>query len=283
MRKIRLHWRLHPHKNEDWYREQCTRMTQDEVARELDISYTLSVSGKVFTPFKPEIHVSEERIAPNPHLPVYRIWDFGMVNAVLYAQVDEFGRVRLLHERVLGLQVPSNTQEQMAVAQQDSSRWFAPGSEFVDICDPAGSYDDHRGARPDVEVLEDIGAYAEYDAIIDLPTRDRKVRGRQYVLQALQSLPGGEPGFKLYCAEDNAQGCPILKQAFLSEYRYKKDPFGNYTDIILERHPYEDVMDCLIYLFLHIQRHHLSRQQSARYGNVKIHYNPHGQNEFTGY
>ncbi len=37
--KIRLHWSLHPGKNQDWYEYQRTRRTDLEVAQELDISY----------------------------------------------------------------------------------------------------------------------------------------------------------------------------------------------------------------------------------------------------
>jgi hypothetical protein len=38
--------------------------------------------------------------------------------------------------------------------------------------------------------------------------------------------------------------------AMLGAYCYRKDAMGNVTDKIHEAHPYEDVIDCLIYWFL---------------------------------
>lgn len=54
----------------------------------------------------------------------------------------------------------------------------------------------------------------------------------------------------MYVAPNNDAGCPILKKAFQGGYCYKKDANGNMTDKIKEVHPYEDVIDCLIYLYL---------------------------------
>lgn len=45
---LTLHWTLHPHKDQAWYDEQKSRMTDEEVAQELDISYERSASGVVY-------------------------------------------------------------------------------------------------------------------------------------------------------------------------------------------------------------------------------------------
>jgi len=65
------------------------------------------------------------------------------------------------------------------------------------------------------------------------------------VSNALQDTPGGEEAFLI-----NSKGCETTIKAFQGGYCYKKDHAGNILDKIDERHPYEDVMDCLIYWFL---------------------------------
>lgn len=263
LRKYRLHWSIHPTKDQKWYDDECQRMNEDEIARELEINYSLSVSGKVFAPFKQERHVSESALAYDKKLPIYRIWDFGKTNAILYAQIDRYGRKRLLHERVLGSKgilnqhkedrIDSNIQEQVRVMQNDCRVLFEEASEFIDICDPAGSYTDERQATPEVQYLEaaPFNLQMNFDRIIALPTRDRKVRGRSMITKDLQETPGGKEAFQLYCPGTNDEGCPTLKQAFLGGYCYKKDANGNILDRIKEpNHPYEDVIDCLIYLYL---------------------------------
>lgn len=252
MKKFTLHWSLHPDKDEAWYKNEINTkmMTEDEVARELDISYALSVSGKVFSSFRPDRHVSTEEIPVIKNYPVYRIWDFGKVNATLYGQIDAYGRRRLLHERVLGApDNPSGFTEQLRVAQVDSARLF-PGCTFMDICDPAGSFEDHRGTSTEVEQLNRIGIYPEYRTIIELPTRERKRRGIKLIQKDMQETPGGKEAFQIYVSPSGEHGCSITKKSLASGYAYKKDANGNITDVIDEKHPYEDVIDCLIYWYL---------------------------------
>jgi hypothetical protein len=277
MRKYRLHWSLHPQKDVDWYEAEIKNkmMTEDEVARELDINYSLSVSGKVFAPFREDRHISS-----NPSwveaLPVYRIWDFGKTNATLFVQKDQHNRVKVLHERVLE---DSSTSEQRRVGLSDSFKLF-PNAMFLDICDPAGSYTDHREATPDIKLLEGDGQdekiIPEYYRILELPTRERKNRGRQMIMKDLQETPGGQEAFQIYVAPNNDGGCPVLKRAFQGGYCYKKDNMGNMTDRIQERHPYEDVIDCLVYFYLE------SNGASYKDRNIEPWINDDYQNPYTG-
>lgn len=250
MKKYRLHWSVHPEKTKEWYEQQCKRRSEDNVAKELDINYALSVSGKVFGEFKTQRHVVTNPFTVSRGLPVYRIWDFGKTNCILYGQIDQYGRRRLLHERVLGKpESPSNFNEQLRVALTDSKRLF-DSCHFVDICDPAGSYDDHRGASTEVDQLHERGIYPEYRIIKELPTNVKKKRGRELLRADLQATPNGGEAFQLYCSVNNDAGCPVTKRALSGAYAYRKDTAGNITDKIDEKHPYEDVIDCLIYWYL---------------------------------
>lgn len=241
-----LWWPIHPGKSRVEYKATKENKSEDKLASEWDINYSLSVSGRVFNQFKEHRHVMKDKHMPyDRRYKLYRIWDFGRVNATLYMQVDEYNRKRILLERILE---NSNTPDQLAVAQQDEKEYF-PGARIIDICDPAGSYQDERGNSTDIDILEDAGVYPEFDRILHLPHRTRKERGLERIKVDLQKTPKGEEGFKLWCPDEDT-GCPVLKKAFEGGYAYKKDISGNLLDKVDEKHPYEDVMDNLIYFYI---------------------------------
>lgn len=242
----RLHWCLHPEKDETWYERQKLRMTPEEVARELDIDYNLSTSGRVFSVFNPQKHIRYQPYKVNPHTPVYRIWDFGKTNACLFGQMDTFGRRSLFNEIIL---TDSNTTEQIK-AVLFYSQTLGDTISFIDICDPAGSYDDGRGLSTHVELLKKEGVFPQFSKITKIPTAVRKRRAIELVLRDLQLCPGGEDAFQLFLPAQSAQGPVYLKEALLGAYAYKTDLTGNILDVIDEKHPYEDVIDCLLYWYL---------------------------------
>lgn len=85
-RKRTLHWSMHPERDEKWYEQQKMNMTKDQVARELDISYELSVSGQIYYMFDFSKQVGKYEY--DPELPLYCGWDFGIGNptAILWIQ-----------------------------------------------------------------------------------------------------------------------------------------------------------------------------------------------------
>lgn len=245
-RTYTLWWPIHPGKGRKEYIAAKEEKSEDKLASEWDINYSLSVSGRVFSQFKEHRHVCKDKVNPfDRRYRLYRIWDFGRVNATLYLQVDEYNRKRVLLERLL---TDSNTPDQVEVAKQDEAEFFR-GARIIDICDPAGSYKDERGNSTDVEILEANHIYPEFDRILHLPHQNRKKRALEMIKVDLQKSPRGEDAFKMWVPQDNV-GCPTLKKAFEGGYAYKKDISGNLLDKINEQHPYEDVMDCLIYFYI---------------------------------
>jgi hypothetical protein len=258
IKKIVIPWESHPERDNTWYEEQKKRMTKDEVAREIDRSYSPSVTGKIFTSFHERLHLSREPLSWNPHLPVYRIWDFGCVNATLFGQIDNYNRRKLLREVVLGsLEEGSNTPEQIEYILAESQRHYK-GAKFIDICDPAGSYRDHRGdnnrakeiPRTDVEQMQAKGIDPRYETIKDIPAPNRKERSRNLFTMDMERFVGGEPSFLMYANPQGTDGCPRTLEALQGGYRRKKDARGNYREEIHEEHPFEDVIDCILYWYL---------------------------------
>lgn len=230
-------------------------MSEDEVARELDINYSMSVSGKVFSNFKRFKHVTH-RFEPIKGLKIIRVWDFGHTNAVLYMQIDHMGRKRVWHERILGRiddgESASDTVEMGQQAMIDSDELFQ-GFEFLDVCDPQGKVAEGTGrSSSHIEVLnKEFGVYPAYQTIDRMAKRGRPQRCIQLVQKDLQFAPGGKEAFQLYIPNDGSKGgCPVLLKAMESAYAFKKDAAGNFTDQIHQRHPYEDVVDCLFYGYI---------------------------------
>lgn len=266
MKKFTLWWPAHPEKDMIWYEREKTRMTSDEVARELDINYSRSLSNKVFHEFNAEKHLIRELPKLDKRLPILRVWDFGKCNATLYIQVDDYGRKKILHERVLGkvreTDEDSDTVDQAHAAIRDTENLFK-GFEIIDLCDPQGSYTDSRGPNTDVKILnDDFKIFPEYEYIKELPTKIRKKRGITMVKRDLQFAPGGKEAFQIYVSPDNTGGCPTLLRALQGGYSHKTDINGNWTDAIKEVHPYEDVVDCMVYAWLYSGAHENLSEES---------------------
>ncbi|MGD9581907.1 MAG: terminase family protein, partial [Vampirovibrionia bacterium] len=97
-----VHWKSHPFKTDKWYKQQQSRRTSDEIARELDINYLLSVQGRVYKDFDYATHV-KENIKPDNDLPIIRAWDFGLNPAVVFSQISEKGQWQIIDEIVPAL------------------------------------------------------------------------------------------------------------------------------------------------------------------------------------
>lgn len=89
---LTLHWREHPLKDQEWYNYECKRRTEEEIAQELDISYTKSKEGRVYQEWN-ENNVVSGQYEYNDDLPLYIGWDFGKTDdtAIIWAQPSREG------------------------------------------------------------------------------------------------------------------------------------------------------------------------------------------------
>jgi len=115
--QMHLHWTLHPSKSiglynttaeqkkeaglkgglvrSPWYDNECLRMSDEEIAQELDINYERSAGGRVYGNEWDQL-VAERRIRRleyNPELPTFSFWDFGIGDNMVcgIAQVGPMG------------------------------------------------------------------------------------------------------------------------------------------------------------------------------------------------
>lgn len=238
-----IHWSLHPTKDAAWYELQKRRMTEDEVARELDINYQLSSRDRVFREFTVK---HRRELQWNPFQNVIRSWDFGYhCPAVLFMQIDPFGRLRVLQE-IVGERVQLRDFAQRVI---DEGNALFPGARYEDYADPAGGQKSDKSEYTSLEILNQMGIYpaAKSYTVFD---------GIELLRQAMTDIIEEIPGLIVH------ERCKNLIAALEGGYRYAPD-----SDRIIQKHPYEDVMDCLRYVACHKLKIKggLSGRQRARF------------------
>lgn len=89
---LTLHWREHPLKDAQWYAYECKRRTEEEIAQELDISYSKSKVGRVYQEWN-DTNVILGRYEYDENLPLIVGWDFGKSDdtAIIWAQPSREG------------------------------------------------------------------------------------------------------------------------------------------------------------------------------------------------
>lgn len=244
--KYVLDWRDHPHKDEAWYTAQKARMTKDELAREVDRSYDLSVAAAVFYNEFTNNHVIERPYEFNPRWKLAASFDFGRTCASLLAQLDDKRRLHVFKEIILS---PSNTEELANVTKSYLSQ-FETAEEHIYTCDPAGksqAYSWKTNNDPvDIEILQNAG-FKPLRFNKALRMKERKKEGVVLLKKLLSERIGGEETILIY-----QKGCPVLVDAMRSGYVYTIDINGDITDVIDEVHPYEDVVDNLRYIAIEL-------------------------------
>ncbi len=89
---LTLHWREHPLKDIQWYQYECKRRTEEEIAQELDISYSKSKVGRVYQEWNDQ-NVVLGKFEYDENLPLYVSWDFGKSDdtAIIWSQPSREG------------------------------------------------------------------------------------------------------------------------------------------------------------------------------------------------
>ena len=97
MNVMSLLWKLHPLKDQLWYNHEKEVVTDEELAQEVDISYTKSKEGRVYPEWN-EVNIEKGFFPYNDELPLYVGWDFGKHDdtAIIWLQKDSSGRARII-------------------------------------------------------------------------------------------------------------------------------------------------------------------------------------------
>lgn len=164
-RKRTLHWKMHPDRDKRWYDEQCKDMTQDEIARELDISYEKSVAGQIWHMFDFATQIGDYPYDEN--LPLYRGWDFGIGNPTAILWIQErpvpnqlYPEIRIIHE---------------LERSGESPPFYAKYVHDRPYRQDADDYGDPAGRQTEINLKSWVSWLAEYGIKIRVKYRQRKL------------------------------------------------------------------------------------------------------------
>lgn len=247
MKLLEIHWTLHPDKAQGiyhdetgkprspWYDSYITKrkLTPSAVARELDLCDELSVEGVVFPEFRKSHIYSGEPII-NPHKLVVRVLDYGGCFAVLFCQKDDYGGANVFKEIVVLKDGNAHIMGQMIKAYSTGLKCLG----FVDHDDPAGSHDKHINGTTSAQIVQQYGLSPTHFHSVASKQR-KKDRIEMIHHKLMERVAGGREAVQIH------ESCTTLIDAFQNGYRYLEKNTGEIDiDVIDERHPYEDVMDC---------------------------------------
>lgn len=94
---LTLIWKLHPLKDDLWYAAEQNRRSEEEMAQEIDLSYSKSREGRVYPEWNDQ-YVIRGLFPYEDNAPLYVGWDFGKTDdtGIIWAQPDQRGRLRIV-------------------------------------------------------------------------------------------------------------------------------------------------------------------------------------------
>lgn len=174
---LTLHWTLHPEKDEEWYEWQKSRMTAEDLAQEVDLSYSRSQRGRVY-PGWDEIPSGRYELERG-YVP-YVSWDFGISDdtaLIWFGWNHTTDKIRIIdcysnHGKpitfyvpfVLGY-IPDDIDEGQYTPEEVSkihskANWQAP----INFGDPAGN---QRSQTTGTSVIEELARYGIHVVVND--------------------------------------------------------------------------------------------------------------------
>lgn len=241
-KKVTYHWSRHPHKDENWYKIQKTRRSKSVIARELDLSYALSVEGVIYTEFKRDVHVVNEPYEFQEDWDTVGSFDPGGTCGLMLGQIDPWGTLHCFHEIII---MNKGNTELLAEMFNDYLTQLPTIESLQMTCDPAANTASFKTKKreTDIDIFEEVCDVSfHYDKIKRMAKR---IQGGISIVKRLlikRNVQGIER-IQIY-----GQGCPTLIKGMESEYKYKEDSNGRITDTIVKEHPYGEAVDNLRYM-----------------------------------
>lgn len=185
---LKLHWSLHPDKDDEWFENEKKRRSPMEIAQELELSLEGSAGERFFSNFNPSIHVVKQpEYVPGREVMVG--FDFGYHHpALVSAQLDDNDRLVVQH-CILGREIDVATFAEYCWKRLQ--RWYPNCDNFSIFADIAGNQRSDKASQTSIEILRDKFDAPIYSQKIDRAGVNERLR------EMLNNLINGEPEFKL--------------------------------------------------------------------------------------
>jgi hypothetical protein len=219
VRHLRIHWSEHPVYGKDkrlvdgkwtspWYEEECATMTDEDIARELDISDAASVQGRAFPEFSVDAHVRPGLVYEGGAL--FSGWDFGIrasVFSIHEQRPNPEGGLEVV--TLAAVEIANATADVLVEAFRGEIERLTGNREHPcrNFGDPAGKA---RSQLTGTSMIHELG---QLGVPIEAPSRlsdvKRRVRTCRLMLQG-KELPNGQR--VIYAVADEEPGLKWLQE-----------------------------------------------------------------------
>jgi hypothetical protein len=198
---LTLHWSLHPLKDDEWYARETARMSAEDVAQEIDISYQRSARGVVYPGFH---NVPTGDFPYVKGYSLYTAWDFGVADhtAIIWiARNPKTGKIRIVdcyqNEQksidfyvpfVLG-QIPADNTYDYTMDELIKIHTHAAYPRSINFGDP--DMNKRSGAQKNTKPLSVIDILSDYNIPIFTNSKGNDFRHRKSLTeQGIKEIEG---------------------------------------------------------------------------------------------
>lgn len=224
---VSLIWRLHPHKDSQWYEFEKVRNTEENVAQEIDLNYEKSLEGRVYPEWEPE----PGHFPYNDNYPIYVGADWGNSDgtAIIWSQIID-GKMRVLDSfyktgETIDFFIPFLT----GVIPSDNFRYNKKEIEKIEshrnwkrgtiYGDPAGRFTSSVTNESVFSILKEAGIYVNYeDRWKEFQTRKTSVKMR--IRDGVELNKNEDTDYMSMCV--NQASYPKFKNSGVDEVRSVK-------------------------------------------------------------
>lgn len=233
---LTLHWTLHPLKDDQWYEFEKNRRTEEEVAQELDISYSKSQEGRVYPEWS-ENNIEFGEWEYDPGLPLYVGWDYGKEDptAIIWAQPFD-GKLRIVDSytnngKLIDFYIPFITgfvpsdNYQYTLKDLDIIEKHKNWKRGIHFGDPAGRFANQVSDHTVFSRLRDANIIVNYNDSWKTH-QNRKRAAKQIIMDGIQIHRNDRTEYFSLCMEQSTY--PKVLREGMKEVRSDK-PLHNYT------------------------------------------------------
>ncbi len=172
IKKIRLHWKLHPLKDDAWYEEEKKRRSPQDLAAEVDIDYTASISDKAYEAFNYERHTTDDDLYDS-HLPINLMCDFN-VDPMCWSMGHEIKREDRIFDELAVHVTDTGT-----VISKFCSRYASHQNKVIYIYgDATGKRKDTRSKSSDYSIIKSVLQSKGWQVIMQVPLSNPPIKSR---------------------------------------------------------------------------------------------------------
>lgn len=233
---LTLHWSLHPLKDDQWYEFEKSRRSEEEVAQELDISYSKSQEGRVYPEWN-ENNIEWGEFSYDPNLPLYVGWDYGKEDPTAIIWVQPFdNKLRVIdtftkNGQLIDFFIPFVT----GIISSDNYRYTKHELDIIEshrnwkrgihFGDPAGRFGNQVSDSTVFSVLREHGIMVNYNDAWKTH-QNRKRAAKTLIMDGIKINRNDRTEYFSICMEN--ANYPKVSREGIKEIRSDK-PVHNWT------------------------------------------------------